>query len=341
MNRKRILRVGAIVAVAGATGFVMQSQDRPAPAPRVSAVVATPSVAQAEAPVPVVQPESPLAAPAAGPHILAAASESAPGALALSGPRIDPAPAAPDFTATAPAADAEAPAALPLAAAKAACAEDLVLVPAPGALLDLGLIAPCRADQRVLLRHGGLVVTGRLSPAGTLALALPALTSPAEVSVAFSDGAEVMQAAEVPDLDRFDRFAVQWMADDSFSLHAFADGAGYDQPGHIHAAASPAPGAEGGFALALGDAAVDRPLLAQVFTWPADRPATSGKVALVIEAPVTEATCGREMLGETLQRIGGRLTLRDLTLAMPDCDGAGGYVVLTDPLADDRLAARN
>lgn len=339
MNRKRILRVGAIVAVAGATGFVMQSQDRPAPVQRVSAVVATPPAAPVVAPAPAVQAEAPVAAPDSGPRIVAAATGAVPGLPPLSGPRLDPAPqASADFAATAPAAE---PAPQPLAATQGSCAEDLVLVPAAGAMLDLGLIAPCRAGQRVLLRHGGLVVTGQLSPAGTLAMALPALTSPAEVTVAFSDGSDVMQAADVPDLDRFDRFAVQWMAEDAFALHAFADGAGYDQPGHIHAGAAPAAMADGGFVLALGDAGVDRPLLAQVFTWPADRPALSGTIDLVIEAPVTEATCGREMLGETLQRIGGRLSLRDLTLAMPECDGAGGFVVLTDPVADDRLAARN
>ncbi len=339
MDRKRILRVGAIVAVAGATGFVMQSQDQAGTAPRVAAVVAGPPAAPVVAPAAAAPAEGLPAAPEPGPRIQAAATEAVPGLPPLSGPRLDPAPLAPpDFAATAPAAD---PAAQPLAAAKGTCAEDLVLVPAAGALLDLGLIAPCRAGQRVLLRHGGLVVTGQLSPAGTLAMTLPALTSPAEVSVAFSDGGAVMQTADVPDLDRFDRFAVQWMAEDAFALHAFADGAGYDQPGHIHAAAAPGPMADGGFVLALGDASVDRPLLAQVFTWPADRPALSGKVDLVIEAPVTAATCGREMLAETLQRIGGRLTLRDLTLAMPDCDSTGGFVVLSDPLADERLAARN
>jgi hypothetical protein len=338
MNKKQILRAGAIVAVAGATGFVMQSQDRGSTAPRVASVVTTPPAVQAEAPLPAVQPEG----PGAGPRVLAAATAKVPDLPILSGVQRAAAPVA-EFTATAPTAesDAAAPMPQPLAARKADCAEDLVLVPSAGALLELGLIAPCRAGQRVLLRHAGLVVTGRLSPAGTLAMTLPALTSPAEVTVAFADGSDVMQDADVPDLDRFDRFAVQWMADDAFALHAFADGAGYDQPGHIHADAAPGPLADGGMVLALGDGTVDRPLLAQVFTWPADRPALSGKVGLVIEAPVTEATCGREMLGETLQRIGGRLTVRDLTLAMPACDAAGGYVVLTDPVADDRLAARN
>lgn len=341
MNRKRLLRVGAIVAVAGATGFVMQSQDKGASvAPRVASVVAVPAPVATETPVRVAQPEAPVTAPEAGPRILAASVEA--GAVPdLLGAPPEPVVAAPllALAPTLPAAKPEVAAPPPLA--KAECAQDLVLVPAAGAMLELGLIAPCRAGQRVLVRHGGLVVTGHLSPAGTLAMTVPALTSPAEVSVAFSDGSDVMQTAEVPDLDRFDRFAVQWMADDAFALHAFADGAGYDQPGHIHAAATSGPMADGGIVLALGDASVDRPLLAQVFTWPANSPALSGGVDLVIEAPVTEATCGREMLGETVQRIGGRLTVRDLTLAMPDCDGTGGYVVLSDPLADDRLAARN
>lgn len=335
MNRKRLLRVGAIVAVAGATGFVMQSQDPGAPVARVASVVAVPSPAPA---MPVQAAVADVPAPVAGTAAVAPTLDLITTPQAVASVEVPlAAPAAPE---AAPAIQAG-PQGMVAAPTVTTCAEDLVLVPAAGAMLDLGLIAPCRADQRVLVRHGGLVVTGRLSPAGTLAMTLPALTAPAEVTVAFSDGGDVVQVADVADLDAFDRFAVQWMADDAFALHAFRDGAGYDQPGHIHAAATPAPGAEGGFMLALGDASVDRPLLAQVFTWPAGTRALAGPVDLVIEAPVTEATCAREMLGETLQRTAGQLVVRDLTLSMPACDALGGYVVLTDPVADDRLAARN
>ncbi|WP_323042610.1 hypothetical protein [Gemmobacter sp.] len=41
MNRQRIIRVAAIVAVAGATGFVMQSQDKAQQ--RIAAVVEPPA----------------------------------------------------------------------------------------------------------------------------------------------------------------------------------------------------------------------------------------------------------------------------------------------------------
>ncbi|MFN6977562.1 MAG: hypothetical protein ACK4OP_05535, partial [Gemmobacter sp.] len=54
------------------------------------------------------------------------------------------------------------------------CNEALDVAAAPGAMLALALTAPCRAGARVVLRHGGLAVTGRTTIAGTLAATLPA-----------------------------------------------------------------------------------------------------------------------------------------------------------------------
>ena len=56
-------------------------------------------------------------------------------------------------------------------------------------------------------------------------------------------------------------------------------------------------------------------MMAQVYTWPAD---TSVSAEVVIEAAVTEMTCGRELLGETVEARGGAVQVTDLTLAMPD-----------------------
>lgn len=348
MDKKRILRVGAIVAVAGATGFVAQmGEDRTSGAVQPERT----AVAAPAAPLGPVQPQAPVLAavvPLAStpalpfPEAKAPAAEALPLMLAATGPAVTDSPIVPAITVPAlPVAATEPANPAPLAETPAAtvCSEDLAVLPQPGAMLDLGLLAPCRPDQRVLIRHGGLVVTARTSPAGTLVASVPALQSPAEVTIAFADGTSVSHSLDVPDLDRFDRFAVQWMADDAFALHAFTAGVGYGEPGHIHAAAPGQPGDAGGFVTTLGDAAAERPLMAQVFTWPAGQSALANGTGLQIEAQVSLANCGREILGETLQLHAGRLTVRELTIAMPECEAAGEYVVLPNPVVAEKLAA--
>lgn len=297
MDRKRILRVSAILAVAGATGFIMQAQDKAPPPQRISAAVAVPAIPLVTAPTPVEAPAPLLAAASAEPVVT---------------PLADP----------------------PVVAASQECAADIALIPRDGAMLDLGLLAPCRPDQQVLIRHAGLVISARTSAAGTLVASIPALQGPAEVAIAFADGTQAVAFTEVADLSRYDRFAVQWMGDDAFQLHAYAG-----EATHIHAAAPNDVTANGGFLVRLGDRATDRPLLAEVYTWPAENGAFAGTTTLDIEAAVTEATCGREILGETLQLTGGRLTVRDLTIAMPDCGAVGEYVVLPNPVITEKLVA--
>lgn len=227
------------------------------------------------------------------------------------------------------------------AEAPAACHDDMALIARPGAILDLGLLSPCRADQRVVIRHAGLAVTGRTSAAGTLIASLPALESPALVTIQFAGGEAAAAEADVPDLDRFERVAVQWQGSDRFQLHALHDGAEFDTPGHIYAAAPGAAGPEGGFLSVLGDGTVDRPMLAEVYSFPAGTGLASGMVRLVIEADVTAATCDRELLGETLHRTEDGIVRNDIVVAMPDCDAVGDIVHWPDPFATSpRLASR-
>mgnify|MGYP006147623581 CR=1 FL=1 len=60
----------------------------------------------------------------------------------------------------------------------------------------------------------------------------------------------------------------------------------------------------------------------------------------VVEAAVTEATCGRELLGETLTSRGGAVEVAELTLAMPDCAAAGDILVLKNLVPEMTLAAK-
>lgn len=320
MNKQRIVRVAAIMAVAGVTGFVMQSQDKGQSAgsqgPRIAAAVdpAAPAFAGAAA-LPLPRPVLPD-----------------PGQTAeLSPPVTEPAPVVAEPAAQVVVTDP----APQVAEAEPACSDDMVLIAQPGAMIDLGLLAACRPDQRITIRHGGLVVTGQTSAAGTLIASIPALSDPAEITLAFADGTQVSQAIAVPDLARFERFGVQWMEGDAFQLHAFIRQSGAEVFGDSAAR----PTVEGGFLSQLGDSTTQRPLLAEVYTYPAGVRALSDEVDLTIESAVTTATCGREILGETIQLSAGHITLRDLVIEMPGCEAVGEYVVLPNPVAPEKLAS--
>ena len=206
-----------------------------------------------------------------------------------------------------------------------ACTATLDVVPGANGMLDLTLLSPCKPASRVVLRHGGLAVTGKTSSGGALFTALPAMDSAGEVSAMFPDGTIARGAAPV-DLTGLRRYAIQWMADDRFALNAYPGGAAYGSPGHIHAGAEGKPDATTGWLMPLGDASVDLPMLAEVYTWPAK----AADVAIDLEAQVTETTCERELLGETLESRSGKVEHSDITLAMPDCAALGDFLVLNN-----------
>lgn len=322
MDKQRMIRVGAIVAVAGATGFVMQHQAEPK---RTAPQVMTQASPSAQTFAPPARIESIELAAGQLPEVTPS------GALPSAAPGLANSP--PPMTAPTPDAAAQA------GSAEIACTVDIALIAQPGAMIDMGMLAPCRPNERVLVRHAGLVVTGVTSAAGTMVATLPALSKNAEVVVTFPDGVSVTQTASVPDLADFDRFAVQWSESDAFQLHAFADGAKSGDSGHISAASPRRAQPEGGFLTLIGDSQAPRPLLAEVFTWPKGTPALSGAFDLTIEAAITPQTCNREILGETLQFIGGKTLTRDLTIAMPSCEFVGEFVALQNPVMPEKLAS--
>ncbi len=215
------------------------------------------------------------------------------------------------------------------------CSVKLDLVPQSNAMIGVSLLAPCNPGARVVLRHAGLAVTGTTSASGALATVIPALTTDATVDVAVGNTPATSGQITVPDVAKLTRFAVQWQGADAFQLHAFENGAAYADPGHISAAYTGKPG-ETGILSVLGDAKAELPLLAEVYTF-----AKSGNAEIVLEAAVTSATCGREILGEMLVSTAGEVEVTDLSLAMPDCSGLGDILVLKNLMQDMTLAAAN
>lgn len=190
------------------------------------------------------------------------------------------------------------------------CPVTLDAFAAADAMLSLSLSAPCHPNQTVVVQHGGLSVTYLTTATGALFADIPALESTGALTIRMPDGAEARASAPVPELAAIRRLAVQWMVEDRFSLSG--DGA----------------------LVTLGTMSGPAPMLAQVITLP-----SAAGTPPAIEAEVTRDTCGRELLGEVLYSELGRVTRADLSIAMPDCDGMGGFVALNNPIPDMKLAA--
>lgn len=335
--KRKVAMAVATLAVALGAGHLMQNGLDGQPEKLASAAPKTP------------QAITPLAAgvgPSAEPITLRPESES----IVLPDTAFSPDPAAmPEQQATVPQpatpeldGSAEAAPSVALSGDSTNCPVTLEVIAAAQATLDLTLIAPCRASERVVLRHGGLAITAMTSLTGTLFTSLPGLESGGEVSVYFNDGLEAVAAESLPDLPLYRRFAVQWVADDNFQLHAYENGATFGEEGHVSAANPqrrlPNVQMKGGYLSLLGDSTAPLPMLAEVYTFPLD---PANQVDLAIEAAVTTTSCDRELLGEVLFSEGGTLTKTDLTMATPTCDAIGDVLVLNNPLPDLKLAAAN
>ena len=326
MNTQRRLALAvSLLAVGLGAGHLVQSRSSaPAPMAKTDPEAALP-LAEAD-----LKPEN-LQQLAAGAEDLALGAPLLPKTETLAPPM-----AAPEL---APAIPAPAPAVDLATASGPDCSMSLDLLADSNAMIGITVIAPCRPNQRVMVKHAGLTITGKTSASGTMFLNLPAMEPQARLDLTFPDGEKLGSVVEMPEAATLQRFAVQWLERDAFQLHAFENGADYGQPGHVNAGAphTPAPGlaATGGFVTLLGDASVDLPMLAEVYTFP-----LAGSAEVLVEAAVTPETCGRELLGETLSAMGGKVTVSELTLAMPECDAAGDILVLKNLVPEMTLAAR-
>ncbi len=335
MDKKRKITLGvATLAVALGAGHLVQSGK----SGKAESQVAEAAEAQPTGIIPLAATAPPDSTP---PAAVANASVLPLQSAALTDPQTVPPVAKPPVAPASFTPEKSPPAAAPPVAAPPAPAEQAdacrvtldVLAGANG-MLDLTLLSPCAPSTRVVLRHGGLAVTGRTSTGGALFTALPAMDAKGEVSAMFPDGKIALGASPV-DLSGVQRFAVQWIGDDRFGVNAYLDGAAFGTPGHVHAGANGQADAPTGWMIPLGDATVDLPMLAEVYTWPAK----TADIAIDVEAPVTEATCNREILGETLESRAGAVASVDITLAMPDCTAVGDFLVLNNLLAGMTTAA--
>ena len=354
--KRKVARAAAVLAVALGAGHVVQNMSKTQPPVRVArteslpepkaiqTVSATDTLPSAmPQPKPAVVEQIAVVAPVPPPKekIPAPIVMAAAGATAPLDPRAVPKDAqTPSLPMTSLVEAPKTAPVLPVPKLADACEVTLDLIAEADAMIGLTLQAPCHANERVVVKHAGLAVSGLTTANGALFTGIPAFEKWATIEVFFADGQSAKAQIEVPEVAQLHRFGVQWQADDAFQVHAFENGSGYDGPGHISGAdphrASVGGPSTGGFLTLLGDSTSANPLLAEVYTYPAD---PTAKPEVIVEAAVTEATCGRELLGETLNVIGGAVYVTDLTLAMPDCTAVGDYMVLKNLVLDLNIAA--
>lgn len=98
-----------------------------------------------------------------------------------------------------------------LAAAEASCAAPILDLTAEGqAQLGVTVLAPCRAGEKVVLDHGGLVLTSVISAQGGVYASLPLLVADEPVTVTFADGTMAEAYVSKPQLEHIQEVAARW-----------------------------------------------------------------------------------------------------------------------------------
>lgn len=222
------------------------------------------------------------------------------------------------------------------------CTPDLSLTRVPGGLALVTFSARCAGAARLEVAHAGLRFSDRADADGGYQVLIPILSRGGEVAISAPGGVSVAARLDVSPDVLLPQVALQWTGAPGLSLHARENGAGYDDPGHVWAGAPrdvlSAVRGQGGFLTELGDPALPQPRMAQVYTFP---PATAGSRAdITVEAAVTEATCGRDIAAELVQQRGGGTVATPLTVSVPDCDAAGGILVLKKLRGDLKIATK-
>lgn len=221
-------------------------------------------------------------------------------------------------------------------AVPASCSVETAAQVMPDALVQITLNAPCQQNERLIVHHNGLMFTDRTDERGGMTVTIPALATNAVFIIAFEKGKGAVVQADVPALMDMRRAAFQWSGPGGFELHALEFGADYDTPGHVWSGVQAADVAERGFVTRLGNASVEEPLLAEIYTYPAK----TGPIDLRVEAEIHARNCGLDFEVQSIQYDFGSLRSEDVVLSIPDCSVMGDLLVLSNLITDQVIASR-
>jgi hypothetical protein len=125
-------------------------------------------------------------------------------------------------------------------------------------------------------------------------------------------------------------------------MHAREFGANYGDVGHVWKDTPRDPNAVDtglGFLTRLGNRDVAEDWVAEVYSFPKGMTQQSGTVDLSIEAEITALNCGQEIEAQSLEVVLGDVKSRDLSLAVPNCDAKGTFLVLNNLVEDLKVAS--
>lgn len=224
------------------------------------------------------------------------------------------------------------------------CVMEAAAKPIAGAMVELTMTAPCAINERLTVHHNGMMFTASTDAEGAVNVTVPALNEQAVFILAFSNGDGAVAQTQVDDLDSYDRVAVQWRGQAGFQLHAREFGADYGKPGHVWSGVESNVDSlingDGGFFMQLGDINIAEAFVAEVYTFPTSITGQAGAINLSVEAEVTLENCGLEIEAQSIEMTDkGSLKTRDLTLAVPDCDAVGSFLVLNNLVSDLKVAS--
>jgi hypothetical protein len=348
VETKTVIRTVAIVGMLGASGLFAAkatilsgpSQAQTADATPVIETASTPDVAPQ-------MPQPPQISASADVQLPSQAAVPVPVPVPAAAPAPVPAPVPVHIarlaqeTAPVPSADT---ADTNVSALGLPCGLSITATAMDGAMAAIDVMDPCQPNARVQIEHAGLTLTAQTDAVGLLTMDIPALETPAFFAAQTESGETITTAVGVPDLAEYDRVAVAWQDNRELELHAMELGAEFGGPGHIW---DNAPGqiadaisGQGGFLVELGDATVSAPHLAQIYTFPRAGLSMGGSVRMSVDAPITEANCGKPVSAQSLQLVeGGALEMIPISLTLPGCDAVGDYLVLQNLFQDLRLAS--
>lgn len=221
----------------------------------------------------------------------------------------------------------------PLASsATGGCATTLSLSVEPDAMVNTVLTAPCNGGEAVVLAHDGLKLTVKTSAQGIASVSVPAFETEAVISASIG-GTEIARAAiAVPEAAKVRRFVLGWSSDDVIDLRVTES----DRVFVSRTSTGEAQGRQR--IIALGDRTVAAPMMAEVYTYPADPKA---EVSIQVEIAVSPGNCGREIVADVIAAGNGRTEISKVSIAVPTCDAAGDILVLNNLAPDLKIAADN
>ncbi len=225
------------------------------------------------------------------------------------------------------------------------CAIAATATPQAAAMMAYTLSAPCFAGQTVVISHEDLMFSEVLSEDGTLKTDIPALAEEATIRAFFETGETIETDVQADSLALYDRVLVQWRGTAGVQIHAREFGADYGDEGHVWSGArrdlSAVSAGHGGYLTTLGDPTRESAHVAEVYTYPTALTKMSGAVDLTVETEVTAGNCDREIQAQAMQFSGGKeVSSQVMTLAMPDCDAIGSFLVLNNLLQDLTVASK-